>query len=853
MAIPRLGSALAAITAFNTAAQIHVFVDDDAPDGGNGLSWERALNDLRDAVQLAEDLGEFRGEIRIAGGDYLGDLAEPLEIDRFGGQLSGLVLKGGFAGLAMPGAEDTRALSAFVTTLRGVGNAPIVQISSAAILTGPRELGPGPFGALSGINLARATVFDGLRFEGQQGIFVSTFFLTDINAAVVVRDCEFVDGGTGWGTAEGGGAIGAGGASFLIERSRFFNNRSNRGGAISHQFSALVIEDCLFAGNGASSGGAVWSSASALRVEDSTFVGNMASGSQGEGGALRVGLSELVLLRDVALLDNTAFAGGAVSAWRSTLHVADSTFERNIAESSGGAVFAVGGDHVLDFDRSSFKHNGAGGDGGAVCFDGSAGPGTVVAGECTAIGNIAGNRGGAFFGGTVGVGFTDLDRNEADTGGAIFGDTVNAFASLFDSNRAEGDGGAIYTRDGGFVSSGRFERNAGVRGGAVFGPLEVRTSWFEHNAASRDGGALHGTPLIDESDFVKNTAGLLGGAVFGAGRVTESFFSGNSAGQRGGAVYSLVFGDQLEVIDNSAGFGGGGIRLEGEFELSRSIITGNTLTQLGPNAGDQVVIDGGVGLINRCLIAPAEVRDWGALAARLGTDLTMFESLVGGQTRVERSWLDARGCTFVGKPQSSLPVIRATAESVVVAESVAIYGEFPVQLSGFSFGVFTQSYIRGGETGVDGDALRVDFLGEIVSGDPGFVDPLGPDGDWSTWEDNDYRPRPRSRLIDAGFGLGTEFDDIRSRDLEGNSRSRSDTGVPSRFVGPHPIDIGAYEFQGSSCLPDMNGDGRLSPGDFNAWILAYNMGDRFADQNNDGVLTPGDFNAWTMNFNAGCD
>ncbi|MEO1536077.1 MAG: GC-type dockerin domain-anchored protein, partial [Planctomycetota bacterium] len=55
------------------------------------------------------------------------------------------------------------------------------------------------------------------------------------------------------------------------------------------------------------------------------------------------------------------------------------------------------------------------------------------------------------------------------------------------------------------------------------------------------------------------------------------------------------------------------------------------------------------------------------------------------------------------------------------------------------------------------------------------------------------------------------------------------------------------------CLADTNGDGELTPADFNAWVLAFNQNDPIADQNGDGNVTPGDFNAWVLNFNAGCD
>ena len=54
------------------------------------------------------------------------------------------------------------------------------------------------------------------------------------------------------------------------------------------------------------------------------------------------------------------------------------------------------------------------------------------------------------------------------------------------------------------------------------------------------------------------------------------------------------------------------------------------------------------------------------------------------------------------------------------------------------------------------------------------------------------------------------------------------------------------------CLPDVNGDGELSPTDFTAWINAFNNGDPGCDQNGDGSCSPTDFTAWIANFNAGC-
>ena len=56
----------------------------------------------------------------------------------------------------------------------------------------------------------------------------------------------------------------------------------------------------------------------------------------------------------------------------------------------------------------------------------------------------------------------------------------------------------------------------------------------------------------------------------------------------------------------------------------------------------------------------------------------------------------------------------------------------------------------------------------------------------------------------------------------------------------------------TDCPADVNGDGLVSPADFNAWINAFNNQLPECDQNGDGLCTPADFNAWINNFNNGC-
>ncbi|MEO1717520.1 MAG: GC-type dockerin domain-anchored protein [Planctomycetota bacterium] len=64
--------------------------------------------------------------------------------------------------------------------------------------------------------------------------------------------------------------------------------------------------------------------------------------------------------------------------------------------------------------------------------------------------------------------------------------------------------------------------------------------------------------------------------------------------------------------------------------------------------------------------------------------------------------------------------------------------------------------------------------------------------------------------------------------------------------------VGSFSVGGSVCLADVNGNGVADPGDFNAWILAFNTQGPGCDQNGNGLCEPGDFNAWILNFNAGC-
>lgn len=81
-------------------------------------------------------------------------------------------------------------------------------------------------------------------------------------------------------------------------------------------------------------------------------------------------------------------------------------------------------------------------------------------------------------------------------------------------------------------------------------------------------------------------------------------------------------------------------------------------------------------------------------------------------------------------------------------------------------------------------------------------------------------------------------------------------GVADFLIGTREVG-NAYVVYGRTawvaCPSDANGDGVLSPADFQAWLVAFAAQTPACDQNHDELCTPADFTAWIVNFNAGCE
>ncbi len=240
-----------------------LFVDDDAPPGGDGKSWDTAYRFLADAL-VAAGKGQV-GEIRVAQGVHKPDRDEA-NPDGTGDReatfqlINDLALMGGYAGL---GAKDP--------------NARDIELYET-ILSGDLLGNDGPGFANNDENSYHVTTGSG----------TSTTAILDGMAMTA-------------GNADG-------------------SNPDDRGGGMYNGFGSPTVTNCTFRGNSANEyGGGMYNWASTVTVTNCTFAGNRASGGvgPGAGGAMSNRNSNPTLI-NCTFSSNGANAGSAMSNFQSS-------------------------------------------------------------------------------------------------------------------------------------------------------------------------------------------------------------------------------------------------------------------------------------------------------------------------------------------------------------------------------------------------------------------------------------------------------------------------------------------------------------------------------------------------------
>lgn len=242
-----------------------LFVDDNAPLGGDGQSWDTAYRYLQDALVAAQP-GSGIEEIHVGQGVYEPDQDEggnviPGARSETFQLIDGVALRGGYAGYGAADPDD-REIETYETILTGdlLGNDgedfELNDENSYHVTTGT---GVGREALLEGFTISKGTASGWEEYEWCWG-----GGLYNSPGSPTVRYCTFTkNSAEGEVDAAGGGICNRDGSEPLIEECLFITNRQYHmhggGGAIANLESAPTITGCQFIGNSTTyRGGAIF-------------------------------------------------------------------------------------------------------------------------------------------------------------------------------------------------------------------------------------------------------------------------------------------------------------------------------------------------------------------------------------------------------------------------------------------------------------------------------------------------------------------------------------------------------------------------------------------------------------------
>ncbi len=379
----------------------------------------------------------------------------------------------------------------------------------------------------------------------------------------------------------------------------------------------------------------------------------------------------------------------------------------------------------------------------------------------------------------------------------------------FTGNRTDytnsSEGGAIFTAGGRpTLTDCTFTSNyAYAGGGALCGPADVIRCTFTSNGSSvlySGGGAIKGNCSLESCVFTSNTSGE-GGAVLGSFQARACTFTNNSADAAGAGTVSGTFED-CTFTGNSA-------------HNSYGVISGSSLTlracRFTDNGGPFEVVRINSGSVVNCLF-------------RNNSSVTL----------VANGAVSIVNCTFLANQS---PALRS-------------YGDVVVSNS-----VFWQN---GGVSGPESSQIQKPTGTLTISRTcvQGLTGSLGGPDNFSVNPalDAEGRPKANSPCIDYGDAALVPPGGL-DHDAFGERRLLNDAGMPDNGTGAAPIDIGAAEFQGTSCYANCDLSATapaLNIADFACFLRAFAAASPYANCDASGPLSVADFSCFLTRFAAGC-
>ncbi|MCH8345021.1 MAG: right-handed parallel beta-helix repeat-containing protein [Planctomycetes bacterium] len=340
-----------------------LYVDDDAPQGGDGLSWGTPYRFLADALTAAS--GGGISEIRVGQGMYQPDRDEanpagscdPGPCDRTATfqLINDVSLMGGYAGIGAPD-PDERNIELYET-----------------ILSGDLLDNDGPDFTNNDENSYHVTT----AFNTFQTAILDGFTITAGNA----------DGPDPTVNGMGGGMFTLGITTSTVTNCTFSGNTATCGGGMGNLGTSPTVTNCTFSGNTATGfgGGGMLNLSSNPMVTNCTFSGNTAGVYGGGMG----GIDSNATVTNCTFRGNTATCGGGMCDVLGSSTVTNCTFSGNTATFEGGGMGIDGSNATVT--NCTFSGNTAVSGGGMVT-DGSP---TVT--NCTFSGNTAVSGGGMYY------------------------------------------------------------------------------------------------------------------------------------------------------------------------------------------------------------------------------------------------------------------------------------------------------------------------------------------------------------------------------------------------------------------------------------------------------------------------
>jgi predicted outer membrane repeat protein len=265
------------------------YVDDSAPDGGDGLSWATAFDNLQDALDLAANPRNNIEEIRLGQGAYVPTKRTETDDPRSATfqLLPGLALKGGYAGFGAADPEE-RNIASFATSLTGDLSADDGPPGSFTNYT------ENAYHVLTASGADSTAVLDGVTVTAGSACCGFEQFdprswgggVHSVNGSPTLIQCTFTLNQGG----RGGGAYFQGGSPDFVQCTWIgnrVNNTNQRGGAIYLDNADSTYAGCTFTQNLATRGGAIYCRNANGTVADCTFSQNLAvGGNTNDGGAI---------------------------------------------------------------------------------------------------------------------------------------------------------------------------------------------------------------------------------------------------------------------------------------------------------------------------------------------------------------------------------------------------------------------------------------------------------------------------------------------------------------------------------------------------------------------------------------